>query len=173
MRTGTNFRRALLLPAIAAAAVLTGVTSTTPALASGNPTTSLADTRAATHKYHDVSVAEADGYFAEGGECVPEMGIHYINFAQIGQMDPRKPDALLYVPTGNGLRLVGVEWVVIDDDQDVATDNNPVPSLFGQRFDGPMLGHDPEMPVHYDLHAYIWQANPDGVFSAWNRNVQC
>jgi hypothetical protein len=173
MRIGTNKTRALLAPAIAAVAVLTSGVATTPALASNNPQPSLADTRAATAKYHDVSVAEADGYVGDGDECLPEMGIHYINFAQIGQMDPLKPDALLYKPSGDGLRLVGVEWIAIDADQDVTTDNNPVPSLFGQRFDGPMEGHFPGNPVHYDLHAYIWQANPDGVFSTWNRNVRC
>jgi len=174
MRIGTKKKRALLVPAVAAAAVLTsGVATTTAALASDNPQPSLADTRAATYKYHDVSVAEADGYVSEGDECVPGMGIHYINFAQMGRMDPLKPDALLYEPSGNGVRLVGAEWIALDTDQNVATDNSPVPSLFGHRFDGPMPGHFPGMPVHYDLHAYIWQANPEGVLSTWNSNVRC
>lgn len=146
---------------------------TTSAVASDNPQPDLADVRQATAKYQDVSVAEAEGYVSEGGECVPEMGIHYINFAQMGRMDPLKPDALLYEPSGEGLRLVGVEWVAVDSDQDLTTDNDPVPSLFGQRFDGPMPGHGPGMPIHYDLHAYVWQANPNGVLATWNPNVHC
>ena len=88
-------------------------------------------------------------------------------------MDPLKPDALLYEPSDDGPQLVGVEWVVIDDDQDVTTPNDPVPSMFGRTFDGPMLGHGPGMPIHYDLHAYIWKGNPDGVLATWNRNVRC
>jgi hypothetical protein len=29
------------------------------------------------------------------------------------------------------------------------------------------------MPIHYDLHAWIWQANPAGVFEMWNPKVDC
>ncbi len=29
------------------------------------------------------------------------------------------------------------------------------------------------LPLHYDLHAYIWKANPDGVFHTDNRKVTC
>ena len=42
-----------------------------------------------------------------------------------------------------------------------------------ESFDGPMPGHEPGMPVHYDLHAYIWRHNPHGTFTAWNPNVHC
>jgi hypothetical protein len=36
-----------------------------------------------------------------------------------------------------------------------------------------MLGHEPGMPVHYDLHVWLYQANPDGVFASWNPSVSC
>ena len=26
---------------------------------------------------------------------------------------------------------------------------------------------------HYDLHFWIWQPNPDGMFAAWNPSVSC
>jgi hypothetical protein len=29
------------------------------------------------------------------------------------------------------------------------------------------------MPEHYDLHAWVWQANPAGMFAAWNPTVSC
>jgi hypothetical protein len=29
------------------------------------------------------------------------------------------------------------------------------------------------MPIHYDLHAYLWQGNPDGVLATFNPNVRC
>lgn len=43
----------------------------------------------------------------------------------------------------------------------------------GVPFEGPMPGHGPGMPVHYDLHAWIWKANPEGTFTTWNPNVTC
>ncbi len=47
------------------------------------------------------------------------------------------------------------------------------PTLFGQPFDGPMAGHNPQMPWHYELHVWAWEANPSGLFSSWNPNVSC
>ena len=40
-------------------------------------------------------------------------------------------------------------------------------------FDGPMEGHSPVMPRHYDLHVWVWHHNPSGMFSMWNPNVSC
>jgi hypothetical protein len=70
------------------------------------------------------------------------------------------------------MRLVGVEWFVAEGDQDLSTDDDR-PSLFGHAFDGTMPGHEPGMPVHYDLHAYLWRHNPAGTFAAWNLNLHC
>lgn len=36
---------------------------------------------------------------------------------------------------------------------------NPAPTIFGQAFDGPMPGHNPEMPWHYDIHVWIFETN--------------
>jgi hypothetical protein len=47
------------------------------------------------------------------------------------------------------------------------------PSLWGRPFDGPMTGHDPGMPVHYDLHVWLYDSNPAGVFAPWNPSVSC
>jgi hypothetical protein len=43
----------------------------------------------------------------------------------------------------------------------------------GQSFDGPMPGHNPDMPVHYDLHVWLYKYNPAGLFAAWNSRVNC
>ena len=132
----------------------------------------LAAVRAATAKYHDVDVAIAAGY-TPTEECVPGMGYHYVNGGQFGKLDPLAPDALLYEAQKNGrLRLVGVEWFKADADQDLTTDEDR-PSLFGKGFDGPMLGHGPGMPIHYDLHAYLWKSNPAGVLETWNATITC
>ena len=132
--------------------------------------------RKAMSKYGDVDAATAAGYIpvspceesAQGG-----MGFHYLNPALVGSLDPAAPTVLLYEPTKDGdLRLVGVEYFAVDADQDVSTDGDR-PSLWGKGFDGPMVGHSPDMPVHYDLHVWLYKHNPDGVFAAWNPRVSC
>jgi hypothetical protein len=45
--------------------------------------------------------------------------------------------------------------------------------LLGQPFDGPMPGHGPDMPIHYDLHVWTHKANPAGVFAPFNPKVSC
>jgi hypothetical protein len=88
-------------------------------------------------------------------------------------LDPTKPEILVYEPGRNGkLRLVAVEWWSADPDQDVTTDAGR-PSLFGVPFDGPMPGHDPGMPVHFDLHAWIWKHNRAGTFTPFNPDLSC
>jgi hypothetical protein len=132
----------------------------------------LAAVRQATAKYHNVNNALADGYLAtEHCIAVPGlggMGYHYVNPNLLdGTLDPLQPELLLYVPAGNGrLKLVAVEYMVPDIGQ-------AHPALFGQPFDGPMPGHEPGMPVHYDLHVWLWQANPNGIFTGFNPNVGC
>ncbi|MFP5322320.1 MAG: hypothetical protein ACLGIC_10805 [Acidimicrobiia bacterium] len=89
-----------------------------------------------------------------------------------GRIDPRRPEILLYVPTDAGLQLAGVEYFKADADQDLATDDDR-PRLMGHEFDGPMEGHEPGMPVHYDLHAWVYAHNPDGELAPWNPAVSC
>ena len=132
----------------------------------------VAAVRAATTKYHNVNVAIADGYLPtqlcvegpEGG-----MGYHYYNPTLGGDLasDPLKPELLIYAPSGNGgVKLVAVEYFQANAGQGR-------PSILGQPFNGPMAGHEPSMPEHYDLHFWIWQPNSNGVFADWNPNVSC
>lgn len=154
------------------------VTGSGAALAGdGRLSPDLLDVRAAVARYHSVAQAAADGYFAASPcESTPAgtMGIHFINPALFGPgIDPLRPEILLYVPRENGsLRLVGVEYFAVDADQDLATANDR-PSIFGQPFDGPMPGHGPGMPIHYDLHVWVAEANPAGVFARWNPAIAC
>lgn len=165
---------------IIASGVCTAAAATVIALVPGGAAAApggqsqLAAVRQATVQYHDVDRAVADGYLRTG-ECVPGMGYHYVNFELFGApVDPLKPAALLYAPSGNdGLKLVAVEYFVVDEDGDLTTHNSVRPALFGKRFDGPMPGHGPGMPVHYDLHAYIWKGNPAGVLETYNAKVEC
>lgn len=135
--------------------------------------------RQATRAFRDVRAARAAGYEA-AGPCASDpkyggMGIHYGNPELLadGELDITKPEVLVYQPARNGrLRLGAVEYFQVDADQHLATQEDR-PSLFELPFDGPMLGHDPEMPIHYDLHVWLYRHNPAGMFAAFNPLVRC
>jgi hypothetical protein len=140
----------------------------------------IAQVRQATAKYQNVNVALADG-FIRTPECVESpdggMGIHFINPARL--MDPTEnilePEVLLYVETASGMKLIGVEYFygIGAPDTPVPNPAPPSPILFGRPFDGPMEQHEPGQPPHYDLHVWVWQANPSGIFAPFNPNVSC
>ncbi len=165
-------KRQPLIAAVAALA-LAGGSAGTGAASPGRDDAGLQAVRALTDRYHSETAAVADG-FQPTDECVPGMGYHYINFARLdSRLEPSRPEIILYTPTADGGReLAGAEWLVIDRDQDLSTDDDR-PSLFGHDFDGPMPGHAPGMPIHYDLHAYAWVENPAGGFATWNTTITC
>lgn len=148
----------------------------------------LASVRAATDKYHDVNVAVADGFVYEP-VCVtmPDggMGYHYLNFERLAAPpELTKPAILLYTDGDDGAKkLIGVEYftpVIVGGAPWFAAtppppppESNPAPVLFGQTFDGPMPGHNPQMPWHYDLHVWVWAPNPSGMFYHVNPRVEC
>ena len=158
----------------------------------------LAAVRQATAPFHDVDVAIRAGYAAPaGGHCESSaagaMGVHSVNAAlmQTPALIPEQPEVLLYLPSGSGnYRLVGVEYVQTLLLRNTQTGQvapwfspgpwpaeyvivNPTPSLFGQSFQGPMAGHVPGMPWHYDLHVWTWAPNPNGMFAQWNPALGC
>jgi hypothetical protein len=126
-------------------------------------------------KYKDPVVAVRDGYFSTLG-CVHyadgAMGVHFLNTALISpELDPARPQILVYEPVGDRLELVAAEWFV-----PLATGIKQRPALFGQPFNGPMAGHEPLMPDglhHYDLHVWLFKENPKGVFAVTNPSVSC
>jgi hypothetical protein len=148
----------------------------------------LAQAAAATARYHRDSAALSEGFIATE-ECasVPGlggMGIHFLNVARTMDLtvNASEPELLLYEPTGNGKRrLIGVEYFVpvISNgapwfgETPPPVIDNAAPVLFGKTFDGPMPGHEPGMPWHYDLHVWIWKHNPSGLFAPFNPTVQC
>lgn len=172
----------------------------TPTEVKGEPALGpeLAAVRAATAQFHDVDVAMAAGYNnPNGGVCdsspAGTMGIHSGNPAFLGSqiLDPTTPEVLLYLPKpGGGLKLVAVEYVQFVLVRNKMTGAvtpwgaptpwpatheiaNPTPELFGQTFQGPMPGHVPGMPWHWDLHVWVWANNPSGMFAQWNPAVSC
>lgn len=168
--------RIITLPALALLAV--GATTTGVLAASSGE---LDGIKSATSMYlQNIPRAEADGYI-NTVECVVNeegpgaMGVHLIHMGRM--QDPavvaNEPEVLLYEPTKDGLRLRGVEYLVAIGPPGSPVPDNPPPApmLLGQKFHGPMAGHDPEMPPHYDLH--VWFDNPDGTFADFNKNVSC
>ena len=142
--------------------------------------------RAALDKYQDPIVAVHDGYlstvgcvaFPKGGSegTMPYapggMGVHFLNMQLVGApIDPGRPQVLIYRPEGDSLRLVAAEWFV-----PVQAAGGQRPTVFGRELDGPMEGHEPLMPAglhHYDLHVWLWQENPLGMFAPTNPTVTC
>ena len=170
-------RTALVATAVAASLISAGTTGVVGASARIDEPL-LKDLRAATARFHSLAQAKDAGY-VQGSPCEASprggMGFHYINPALMANpaIDPFHPEILLYEPKKNGqLRLVGVEYLTFDADQSLATDNDR-PFLGVVPFEGPMPGHTPQMPVHYDLHVWLFKENPDGVYATWNPDVTC
>lgn len=156
----------------------------------------LAAVRRATAQFHVADRAAAAGYVL-GEPCVESpagaMGMHAPNPALIQSqaLDPERPELLLYLPKpGGGLRLIGVEYLQVVLLRNTVTQQvgpwfgsspwpstyvvvNPTPQLFGQTFQGPMPGHNPSMPWHWDLHVWVWANNPSGMFAQWNPSLHC
>ena len=119
-----------------------------------------------------VGCVHYDGQKVEGHMDYPKgaMGIHFVNLTIKGPPDPMKPNVLIYEPKDGKLELVAVEWLV---PLAAATER---PSVLGQPFQGPMEGHEPLIPQgfhHYDLHAWLFKDNPNGMFSPTNPTVSC
>jgi hypothetical protein len=137
----------------------------------------LAAVRRATARFRDVREARRAGYVPPRS-CVAEaasgMGFHYTQpkLAADRKLRIRRPEVLLYEKRRGRLRLTGVEYFLADADQRLDT-NDDLPRLFGRDFDGPMEGHEPGMPLHYDLHAWVWKKNPSGTFAQFNPRVHC
>lgn len=177
MLKGTKRRTAHALAATVGL-TLAAVVPSAAAAASSQRNQDLAAVRAATAKYHNEAVAIEDGYIpTDACVAVPgvgAMGYHYFNPDRAGSVDLREPTLLIYQPRADGSRkLVAVEYFKPDADQNLATDGDR-PTLFdGIAFDGPMEGHEPGMPKHYDLHVWVWQHNPAGMFAQFNPAGSC
>jgi hypothetical protein len=125
----------------------------------------LAQARRGTAKYHDIAQAEADGYvninIYESGE-----GLHYVNFALVdGTFDPEHPEVLLYapVPHENRMELVAVEYVV------PLSLSSTAPAGFSG--DADVWRENSEGLGLWELNAWIWTHNSNGIFAFHNPRV--
>jgi hypothetical protein len=117
----------------------------------------LARARNATAKYHDVAEALADGYVQK--VYGPGEGYHFVKASLMDcTFDLEHPEALLYIPSGEGLRLVGVEYMVSN------TCSATAPEGFtgdADEWEGPNAEGRPM----WALIAWLWLDNPNGVFA--------
>jgi hypothetical protein len=146
----------------------------------------LESVRAGLDKYRNVVTAVRDGFFSTVG-CIeyPEgghegamqyqpggMGIHFLNLQNVGpNLDPTRPQVLIYEQVGDSLRLAAAEWFIPAE-----AAPGGAPQIFGKQLQGPMEGHEPLMPAglhHYDLHVWLWKNNPAGVYEPTNPAVDC
>lgn len=140
--------------------------------------------RRATAAFHDLDRATSAGFGrltdAAGIACIDNpaggMGVHYVNGARIdGVLDPSHPEVLVYEPQADGsMRLGAVEYVVFAADWQGA---DP-PMLYGQPLEympGPGEAHPNRygLPAFWELHAWVWNSNPHGMFADWNPKVTC
>ncbi len=125
----------------------------------------LAQARRGTARYHDIEQAEADGYVNinvyESGE-----GLHYVNFALVdGNFDPEHPEVLLYapVPHENRMELVAVEYVI------PLSLSSGAPAGFTG--DADVWRPNSEGLGLWELNAWVWQHNSNGIFAFKNSRV--
>ena len=170
MKRTTALRLSAAALAVAALATTAGPTLAGPSTPSGRD---LSVIRAATARYHDVEVAKADGY-VEIPHCEANgegtMGVHFVHpqRSQDAAIDPARPELLLYLPSQDGMDLIAVEYFMAE-----AAAGGSAPTLYGVPFDGPMDGHTPDMPRHYDLHVWTWRHNPAGMTAQYNPALSC
>lgn len=133
--------------------------------------------RDATRQFTDVNAATAAGYGPFLG-CIsgPDhgaMGVHYVNGTLVadGLIDAAKPEALIYEPSEEGMRLVGVEFIV--DAAAWLEQHTSPPVLEGQTFQYVGSPNRYNLPPHFELHVWAWRDNPNGAFVDWNNRVTC
>lgn len=146
--------------------------------AAAEPPDAVSTLRPITARFHSIQQAEAAGY-VRMSPCTSSpaggMGIHYENAGLMADpaVDIASPEILVYFPDENGrLKLVAIEYWKTDADGSLTTTGDR-PVLFGKGFNGPMPGHHPAMPAHYDLHVWVWEHNPAGLFAPFNPTLTC
>ena len=163
-------------------------TAAAPAPAAGEPT--LEEVRAATARFRDVKVAEAEGYINPGNSCetaaamgldkaMGGMGIHFFRPDLLGVSGPpnprvtgtgthtdfRNPAILIYEPRADGtLELVAVENLVFEKAWKAAG-NKERPSFHGVAYEH--MADDPKTETD---EAHLFEAHFDKHVWLWRDN---
>lgn len=189
-----------MLSAAAGVAMIGSLAQATPPRSQPDP--SVHKIRALTEKYKDVAVAEADGY-VPASPCetaammgkdpsLGAMGVHYArpDLLKLTAFEPRvdgvgthtdfnQPAVLVYEPQADGsMKLVAVENLVFKAAWD-AENGGRRPSFRGRLYN--YMADDPATELdeahgfmpHYDLHVWVHEPNPNGLYAQYNPNVTC
>lgn len=146
--------------------------------------------------FRDVNYATDNGYIrasaCESHPTLGAMGHHYVRPDLLGltglvngrvngtgtytQADP--PAILLYIPDGHGgLKLAGIEMLVFAEAWDAA--NNHPPMYRGRKFEymaddlNTLRDEAHGFMPHYDLHIWLFEHNPSGLYAQWNPSLSC
>jgi hypothetical protein len=170
--------RTIVVLAIAALAIIGSGGAI--AATSGSATLSeLQQVRQATDPFHNFDVAQAAGY-GQFYICTDKtgtggMGQHYVKGSLVDDptLDKLRPEVLVYEPRKEGgYQLVAVEYVVLKDAW-VKANGTRTPRLFGRPLKLVPAPNRYGLPDFYEIHAWIWKANPRGIFDDWNPKVSC
>jgi hypothetical protein len=175
-------RVGLIRTAVVGAIAIAAVAASAAAVAgSGGSAWSsqLAEARDATDAFHNLDLALAAGY-ESFYQCTDKtgtggMGQHYVKGALVEDpaLDRLRPEVLVYEPRKDGgFKLVAVEYVVLKEAWHAAN-GAKAPRLFGKRLALVTAPNRYGLPDFYEIHAWIWKANPRGVFDDWNPKVSC
>jgi hypothetical protein len=126
--------------------------------------------RQATARFHSKTQALRAGYVPTD-HCVAipgvgGMGYHWLNPSLVDEVfDPLQPEVVIYAAgPGGQLKLVAIEYIVINDGQGR-------PEFAGYPFD---IGGVPSLTLpHYSLHVWLYEENPNGIFTRFNPNISC
>ncbi|WP_440008358.1 hypothetical protein [Halomicrococcus sp. SG-WS-1] len=142
--------------------------------------------REATQPFKRLENMADAGYVSAPIPIVCSEGLHFDNAAlwEKGELDPENPQSLFYMVDENGkLELGGAEFILpteLDENDDPKV---PKPDLFNDESeplegdtlrgtpeeDGWILIEDPGTGMHiWDLHVWVHERNPEGVFSLPN-----
>lgn len=129
------------------------------------------EVKKATTRFNSTRQAMRAGY-VNSEHCVdsgdPEigaMGYHWVNEDLVDPIfEIDKPEAMMYKQDANGnFKLIAIEYIVIDVGQ-------PHPQFGDHPFD---VGGTPVPVDHYSLHVWLYENNPNGLFTPFNPNVSC
>ncbi len=152
-----------------------------PLFASGDDTTPLIDkVRSATARYVEISAAFKDGFVVAtpcvSGPDTGAMGVHLVLNSRVssGVLSPQQPQALIYEPMADGaMRLVGVEFIVLESVWAASNPPNSVPALEGNLLNYIAYPNRYGLPAFYEIHVWAWEDNPKGSYADWNTHVTC
>jgi hypothetical protein len=139
--------------------------------------------RAATHRYQDLAAARADGYRRIGGE-LPSLGEHWLHNgrALADTLDPAAPPILVYARVDGRPTLAGVAYTrLLGPGDGYPAFPHTTPDAWHEHNGGvgdevlPRAHHAPQMTGDESprlrivvMHAWIWIANPAGVWASEN-----